>query len=134
MVKVLSAPTPLLPSVGMSQSALLVTALIGGFVVYLMLAQKLGAYWSILMGGSSSAATATAPATTSGTTAAPATTSPTTAAPSNASLGLPASLGQYLGLGGTGASATPTGGVGTPTGTGILGLPNTSQSTFFGLS
>ena len=46
----------------MSQSGLMLAALIGGFVVWLMMNQKLGAYWSILIGGGSTAA-----ATTTGT-------------------------------------------------------------------
>src|ERR1700733_2632458 len=93
MVRVLTSPSPVLPSVGMSQSGLMVAALLAGFVVYLMLSQKLGSYWSILMGGAS-ATTATNPAATP-TTTTPSTTAPaTTTAPSNASLGLPASLGQ----------------------------------------
>ena len=120
------APLAILPNVGMSQSALMVGALVAGFILYLAIKQRLGAYWSILIGGgaSATATTTTAPATT---TAAPATTTTPNVAT------LPTSLGSYLGLGGTGASSTATGGTGTPVGTGILGLPNTSQSTFFGL-
>jgi hypothetical protein len=57
----------------------MVAALLGGFIVFLAMQGKLGAYWSILIGGGSKAAssgTATAPATT-GTTP-PATTPPAT--------------------------------------------------------
>lgn len=65
MVKVLTAPSPILPSASMSQSGLMVAALIGGFVVFIAMQGKLAAYWSILLGGGASA---TAPvATTTGT-------------------------------------------------------------------
>jgi hypothetical protein len=129
MVTIARAPIAVLPNVGMSQSTVLVGALIGGFAVWLALNQKLGAYWSILIGGGSSATTATTPATTTG-----ATTTGAAATPSNTSLGLPTTLGSVLGLGGTSSTATAaTGGTGTATATGIAGLPNTSLTNFFGL-
>ena len=135
MPTVAKAPVAVLPNVSMSQSGLMVAALIGGFVVYLAMQGKLGAYWTLMTGGGGSSST-TAPAATS-TAPSPSTSSTpsaTTTAPSNASLGLPASFGSFLGLGGTSnPTATATGGTGTPVGTGIVGLPNVSMSQFFGL-
>src|ERR1700733_5827402 len=137
MVKrTLQSGSVLLPNVGMSQSGLMVAALVGGFIVYLGMNGKLAAYWALMTGGggSSTAASATAGAV-AGTKSATGTTS-ATAAPSNTSLGLPASLGQYFGLGGTGASSTPVGGVSSTTAANAgaaVGVPNTSLSTFFGL-
>lgn len=106
MVAVAKAPLAVLPNIGMSQSAVMVGALIGGFVVFLALNQKLGAYWSILIGGSASAA---APATTSAT--------PSTSTGSTTSGSIPTTQGSVLGgLGGTTstlpASGTQTGTVG----------------------
>ena len=63
--RTLSSGSVLLPNVGMSQSGLMLAALIGGFVVWLMMNQRLSAYWSILIGGGSSA---TATPTTGGST------------------------------------------------------------------
>ena len=42
----------------MSQSGLIAAALIGGFVMWVMMNGKLGAYWSILIGGGSTSSTA----------------------------------------------------------------------------
>ena len=63
MATIARAPLAVLPNASMSQSSLMVAALLGGFIVYLALAGKLQAYWSILIGGGSSAA-----ATSSGST------------------------------------------------------------------
>lgn len=79
MATVLKSPSPLLPDVSMSQSSVMFAALIGGFVVYLMINQKLAVYWSILIGGQSST---TAPASTP-----PASTSPTTPTTPNSNPG-----------------------------------------------
>lgn len=126
----LTSGSVLLPDVGMSQSSLMIATLIAGFVVYLAMNGKLAAYWSILMGGGASA-------TPAATTAAPTTTTtpaPSTSTSSGTTTTLPATQGSILGLGGTSNPTAPaTGGVATPTGTGILGLPNTSLSNFFGL-
>ena len=90
MPTIARAPIAVLPNVGMSQSAVMVGALIGGFVVFLALQQKLGVYWAILIGGGSSATT-------------PAATTPT---PSPT---IPSSQGSILGLGGTTATLPATG-------------------------
>lgn len=128
---VLKSGSVLLPDVGMSQSSLMVGALIAGFVVWVMMNGKLATYWSILLGGGASATATATTATPSATTAQP---SASTTAPSNASLGLPTTQGSVLGLGGTAStSTTATGGVGTATPTGVPGLPNVSLSNFFGL-
>lgn len=65
MPTIARAPIAVLPNAGMSQSSLMVAALIGGFIVYLGFAGKLQAYWSLLIGGGSGSAAA-APATSSG--------------------------------------------------------------------
>jgi hypothetical protein len=137
MVAVARAPIAIAPNASMSQSGIMVAALLGGFVVFLAMQGKLANYWSILLGGGASAttgaATTASPTTTPGaTTTAPA--GSTTLLPSNAALGLPSSYGSVLGLGGTASTTTTaTGGTGTATPTGITGLPNTSLSQFFGL-
>ena len=110
MPTIARAPVAILPNVGMSQSGLMIASLLAGFVVYLAIKQRLGVYWSILIGGGAAASptassTAIAPAPSSTTTA------PATTTPSNASLGLPSSLGSFFGLGGT-ASTTASGTVG----------------------
>jgi hypothetical protein len=130
----LSSGSVLLPDVGMSQSSLMVGALIAGFVVYLAMNGKLATYWSILIGGGSTSATTTTPsATTSTTSTTPSASTSTTTTPNVSTL--PASLGSYLGgLGGTTASSTATGGTGTAANAGAaVGVPNTSLSTFYGL-
>ena len=68
MATIAKSPTVLLPDVGMSQSGLMVAALVGGFVIWLMMKGKLAAYWSILLGGNSGAATAAPAATTAPST------------------------------------------------------------------
>jgi hypothetical protein len=67
MATIARAPLAVLPNVTMSQSSVMGAALIGGFLLYLMLKGKLGAYWSLLMGGS-----AQAPPVTTGTQSGPA--------------------------------------------------------------
>ena len=101
MPTIARAPIAVLPNVGMSQSAVMVGALIGGFVVFLALQQKLGVYWAILIGGGSSATTpaATTPTPSTTTTSPSATPSPT----------IPSSQGSILGLGGTTATLPATG-------------------------
>lgn len=136
MVTVARAPIAIAPNASMSQSGIMVAALLGGFVVFLALQGKLANYWSILLGGGASA-TSGAATTTTTTTPGATTTAPagsTTLLPSNASLGLPSSYGAVLGLGGTTNPTAPaTGGTGTATSTGIPGLPNVSLGNFFGL-
>ena len=61
--------------VSMSQSSVLGAALIAGFVVWLMMKGKLGAYWSLLMGG---AAGPTATSTSTGAAIVPGTQTPGT--------------------------------------------------------
>ena len=51
MVTVARAPVAALPNVSMSQSGLMVAALIGGFIVYLAMQGKLGTYWTLMTGG-----------------------------------------------------------------------------------
>jgi hypothetical protein len=121
MATIARAPLAILPNVGMSQSGLMISALLAGFVVYLAVKQRLGVYWSILIGGGGSSTT-----TPASTTTAPASTATSST--------LPATQGSILGLGGTTSTATTAaGGVGTATPTGIAGLPNTSLDNFFGL-
>ena len=114
MVQVARAPLAVLPNVGMSQSSVMLAALLAGFVVYLAIKQRLGVYWSILIGGGSAASSTATSSTSSGS--------------------IPSTQGSILGLGGTASTSTSaSGGTGTATSTGIAGLPNTSLSTFFGL-
>jgi hypothetical protein len=67
----LKSGSVLLPSVGMSQSTVMLGALLAGFVVWLAMNGKLQAYWSLLLGGgatSSSTGAAIVPGTeTTGT-------------------------------------------------------------------
>ena len=135
MVTVARAPIALAPNIGMSQSALMVAALIGGFVVFVAMQGKLGNYWSILLGGGAGASATTPAATTttpSTTTTAPGATTPSTTATTANPFGLPSSL--FPALGGTANPFAPAaGGTGTATPTGIPGLPNVSLGNFFGL-
>jgi hypothetical protein len=96
MATVLRSPSPLLPNVGMSQSGLMVAALIGGFIVFIAMQGKLATYWSILLGGG--AATGSTSTTTTPSATTPSATTPST------STTIPSSLGSLFGLGGTGAS------------------------------
>jgi hypothetical protein len=110
----LTSGSALLPDVGMSQSSLMLGALLAGFVVWLGMQGKLAAYWSILIGGGSStaapAATTTTPSATTPTAPATTTTAPTTSTTTNP-LGLPSSI--LPSLGGTADPfAAVTGGVG----------------------
>jgi hypothetical protein len=133
MVAVARAPIAVAPNVSMSQSGLMVAALVGGFVVFLAMQGKLGNYWSILLGGGASATTGAATSPTA-TTAAPSatTTTPSTTATTPNPFGLPSSI--FPALGGTANPTAPaTGGTGTATSTGIPGLPNISLGNFFGL-
>ena len=115
MPTIARAPVAILPNVGMSQSGLMIASLLAGFVVYLAIKQRLGVYWSILIGGGAAASPQPLASAGSSTAIAPApsstTTAPATTTPSNASLGLPSSLGSFFGLGGT-ASTTASGTVG----------------------
>jgi hypothetical protein len=118
MVKVLSSPSPVLPSASLSQSGLMIAALLGGFVVFLAMQGKLGNYWSILMGGgassTSTASTTTSPSTSTSpsTTTSPSTsTSPSTTATTTNPFGLPSSAFPMLG-GTANPTATIPGGVG----------------------
>jgi hypothetical protein len=119
MVAVARAPIAVAPNVSMSQSGLMVAALLGGFVVFIAMQGKLANYWSILLGGGSTA--------TSGATTTP-------AAPSTGSGSTAPSASPFSFLGGTANPTAPaTGGTGTATPTGIPGLPNVSLGNFFGL-
>ena len=91
MPTIARAPVAILPNASLSQSGLIAAALIGGFVVYLMMGQKLATYWSILIGGGSSAA----PATTTGTGGVIAPSGIANQAPGSAgTAGTPAVVGQ----------------------------------------
>lgn len=104
MVKLAKSPSPILPDVSMSQSGLIVAALIGGFVIYLTITGKLAAYWSILTGGASATATsstsstsstasaASSTATTGSTAATPTTSTPTTTTPTTTTTTPPAAI------------------------------------------
>jgi hypothetical protein len=133
MVAVARAPIAVAPNISMSQSGLMVAALVGGFVVFVAMQGKLANYWSIMLGGGASSAT---PAATTPTTTSPSTTSPTTTLPSNSSLGLPTTTSVVPGINNLPGLSNPfaaaTGGVNTPAGTGVIGVPNTSFSQFFG--
>jgi hypothetical protein len=80
MAIVARSGTALLPDVGMSQSQVMIGALLAGFFVYLAMAGKLAAYWSILIGGGSGQAAAQvgAPAATTTAPATPKAATPTT--------------------------------------------------------
>jgi hypothetical protein len=128
MVTVARAPIAVAPNITMSQSGLMVAALVGGFVVFVAMQGKLANYWSILLGGGStstgSAATPTTPgATTPGATPIPGgpvsggTTSP---------FGLPSSI--FPALGGT---ANP---FAAPSGSGGVGYNATKPGAFSGLT
>lgn len=80
MVTIARAPIAVAPNVSLSQSGLMVAALLGGFVVFLALQGKLGNYWSILLGGGASATTGAA-SPTSATTSPTTTTSPSATTP-----------------------------------------------------
>ena len=126
MVKVLSSPSPVLPSASMSQSGLMVAALLGGFVVFLAMQGKLAAYWSILLGGGSAS---TAPATTSTaqTPSTPSTSTPSTStAPSASTSTAPSFPNPFSFLGQT---ANPT-----AAGSGTVGFNAFSPGPFSGLS
>jgi hypothetical protein len=60
-----------LPSDSMSQSAVMLGALVAGFLVYLMLRGRLGTYWALMTGG-------TATSTSTGATIVPGTQTPGT--------------------------------------------------------
>lgn len=124
MVKVLSSPSPVLPSASLSQSGLMVAALLGGFVVFLAMQGKLATYWSILLGGGGGS--------TSTTTGSSPVASTTTPGATTAPFDLPSSIFPILG-GTANPFAAATGGTGTSTPTGIPGLPNVSLGNFFGL-
>jgi hypothetical protein len=120
MVTVARAPVAGLPNATMSQSGLMVAALLGGFVVYLAMTGKLAAYWSILMGGGATSTAAPAATTTSPTTTSPTTTSPTTSSTTSPT------YNPFSFLGGT---ANPTGTV-----AGGVGYNATSPGIFSGLT
>lgn len=130
MVTVARAPIAVAPNVSMSQSGLMVAALLGGFVVFLALQGKLANYWSILLGGGASATSSTSSGTT--TPAVPSTGSGSTSSGSTGSTTTPANPFSFLG-GTANPTAPATGGTGTATPTGIPGLPNVSLGNFFGL-
>jgi hypothetical protein len=135
MVAVARAPIAVAPNVSMSQSGLMVAALLGGFVVFLAMQGKLQNYWSILLGGGSTSTSSAASPTTAtpgATTTAPAATTPSTTATTTNPFGLPSSIFPMLG-GTANPTTTATGGTGTVTSTGIPGLPNVSLGNFFGL-
>jgi hypothetical protein len=129
MATVARAPIAVAPNISMSQSGLMVAALIGGFVVFVAMQGKLSTYWSILLGGGASAATPGATPSVPG-----ASSSPTTSSSSSATnpFGLPSSIMPSLG-GTANPFAAATGGTGASTPTGIPGLPNVSMGNFFGL-
>jgi hypothetical protein len=132
LVKVLASPSPILPSASMSQSGIMVAALLGGFVVFLAMQGKLGNYWSILLGGGSTAA---APASTNPAATPTTPTTPTTPSSGGSTAAPTASPFSFLG-GTSNPTASPTGGTGSVSGANAgaaIGVPNISMSQFFGL-
>ena len=73
----------------MNQSSVFAGALIGGFVLYLAMQKRLGAYWSLIMGGSG----ATAPSTGTGSVISSSGIA-NQAAGSQGTAGIPAVVGQ----------------------------------------
>lgn len=67
MVTLAKSPSPVLPAISMSQSGVIVGALLGGFVIYLLIQGRLAVYYNLLLGG----AGASKPAVPSPSTAQP---------------------------------------------------------------
>ena len=87
MARIAAAPAAVLPDVSMSQSSLLASALLGGFIIWLAMNGKLATYWALLTGGSAQTA-AQAAATSVNQQGV---TTPTSTATSTAVVGQPGS-------------------------------------------
>ena len=105
----------------LSQSSLMGAALIAGFILYLGMSGKLGAYWSILTGGTAKGGTAASATAPSGTT----TTPPASA--TNPPAVTPSTPGSIVGgiLGGIVNSPVP--------GTTTPGTPGITLNPFYGI-
>ena len=57
----ITAGSALLPSVHVSQATVMIGSLVGGFVLYLALNNRLAVYWGLLLGGTATAAPADPP-------------------------------------------------------------------------
>jgi hypothetical protein len=75
-VTVAHAPAAVLPDIGMSQSSILVGALLAAFILYLAINKRLGVYWSLLTGGTGQQAAANAAAVAAAASNNPVVTSP----------------------------------------------------------
>lgn len=94
-----SAKQIVMAGAGMSQSSMMGAALIAGFVVFLAAKGKLGAYWSLLLGGSASGGNSSSGGSSAGGSGASSPASPpaTPGLSLNPFAGLPTSICQFLG-------------------------------------
>src|SRR5215472_5168000 len=65
MPTVAHAPVAVLPDVQASQSTVIVVALIGAFLLWLLLTGRLAAYWALLTGGGATSASPSPPSSSS---------------------------------------------------------------------
>lgn len=75
MVTLAKSPSPVLPAIQMSQSGVMIAALLGGFVIYLLIQGRLAVYYNLLIGGAG-ASTPAAPVPSPSTATPPGTTPP----------------------------------------------------------